>query len=213
MASGIGERREVLADMAFNPLEHMREVVGNGVDRLSRLSSERLGFNPSEVQDVYSTPYEHRQTHLPKTHASFDGEPGESIARPNPDTETGRKALETLKKYNQEGIKYKDCYPVFDSVAEDSVEIDMTDDIVSNYSKADAALADKWKTEQRDNRDDWTARKVAEYRTANKLSWHESQDLKTCQLIPRSIHECFLHDGGRCEYMFRHQIPLFKGAL
>ena len=155
------------------------------------------------------TSYEDRINQTPREgeRGSWSGERGESKYTPNSETEKGAKAAERLAQYGKDGIEYKNGIPDFSDCAEESVEIDMTENrlsnpsegIVGNFEKADTECSKKWNAEQKDGRTDWTARQVEIYRHENRMSWHECPDQKTCQLVSQDIHGYFGHSGGVSE--------------
>jgi hypothetical protein len=56
-----------------------------------------------------------------------------------------------------------------------------------NFDQADKKLA-----EQRG----CTAEEVRQWRIDNNYTWHEMQDCKTMQKVPREVHGNIPHDGG-----------------
>lgn len=108
-----------------------------------------------------------------------------------------------LEKHGLKGIEYKNGIPDFSKVADTTVQIDnMSTERLGpgkNYNQADVAAAKKWSEEKRDNRTDWTARKVEAWRTNNNMSWHERSDMKTMDLVSSNIHSTCSHSGGVSE--------------
>lgn len=126
---------------------------------------------------------------------TWDGEVGNSLFRPE-----DKLAQNELGKVNAKGIEYRRGEADFKPVSEATVRIEgMTESRVSNFGKADMKCADYFNKIMKDNRTDWTARSVREYRKANKLSWHERFDMCTMDLVPRSVHEACKHYGGVSE--------------
>ena len=76
------------------------------------------------------------------------------------------------------------------------------DGIVGNFEKADQALAEHW-TKIKYKGKSWTAREIAQYRTDNKLTWHEMNNMESIQLVPTDVNSTFGHLGGvrECEIM------------
>ncbi len=157
----------------------------------------------------FQTSYKERINQTPREgeRGNWSGERGESKYTPNVEDENGAKAVERLTQYGLDGVEYKNGIPDFSKCAEESVEIDMTenrysnsaDGVIGNFEKADTECAKKWNAEQKDDRTDWTSRQVETYRQRNRMSWHECPDQKTCQLVSRDIHEFFGHSGGISE--------------
>ena len=117
-----------------------------------------------------------------------------------PDSEA---AQETMKKYGQESIRYKDDFPEFDPYTKQQTEwgeVDcevtvgyMSGDRSANFTQADEALAAKITAE---TGIEVSAADVKRYRTDGQKTWHEVEDRQTMQLVPREIHESARHRGG-----------------
>jgi hypothetical protein len=146
---------------------------------------------PSTLEErIQQTPREGDRGH-------WEGERGESKYVPTDHPEI----IDILKKDDLDGIDYKDGIPDFSEVSESTVEIDnMTDDRQKNFEQCDEKCAEQWNKEERDGRTDWNARDVANWRRENVYSWHERNDLKTCDLVPTKINAYFGHLGGVGEY-------------
>lgn len=105
-----------------------------------------------------------------------------------------------LTQYGLDGIVYKDAIPDFSECAEETVEIeDMSDIRSKNFQQCDEKCAEQWNLEGRDGKFDWTPRDVAEWRKENGYTWHERNDMKTCDLVPTEINDFFGHLGGVSE--------------
>lgn len=165
--------------------------------------------NVETLEEGYKSSYKERyaQTPVSGVRGNWSGERAESRFIPSSETVNGAKAAAKLSEYSIDGIDYQDAIPNFDECAEESVQIDMTENrysnvsegIIGNFEKADTECARKWSVEGKDNRTYWTARDVADYRATHNMTWHECADRKTCQLLSRDIHEYFGHSGGVCE--------------
>ena len=120
------------------------------------------------------------------------------------------KAKEALAKSGQDGINFKNGVADFSKVSEQTVEIDgmNIDRLGNNFPKADAKCAEAWNKEMRDGRSNWTAEQVKQYRTDNKLSWHERSDMKHCDLVSRDIHGEIRHSGGVYECKIRDGVDV-----
>lgn len=81
----------------------------------------------------------------------------------------------------------------------------------SNFKQADKACAEKWNTEKKDGRTDWTAKDVKKWRQENMCSWHERINMKTMDLVPRKIHEVCKHYGGVAECKHFEALANFGG--
>jgi len=161
-----------------------------------------------EKKEYYTT-YDERLEHTPQEDCSYgkwEGSRGESKFIPEKES-----AKEALEKYGQDGIVYQDAIPDFSECSEANVEIDMTEHrqstidqntkerIVGNFEKADAECAKQWNEIGKDGKNDWTARDISEWRGKNQYTWHECNDMRTCNLVPRAIHEECKHSGGVAE--------------
>jgi len=156
------------------------------------------------IEEGYQTSYKERMDHTPAAgeRGTWEGKRGESKYIPTSETESGAKATEKLAEYGMDGVEYKDAIPDLSKCSEESVEIEMTErryGPTGNFTKADMSCADKWNSEKKDGRDNWTAQDVADYRAANRMTWHECPDKKTCQMVSLDIHEYFGHTGGVME--------------
>lgn len=139
-----------------------------------------------EISNKYFSTYEERLNRTPINSGYYDGIRGESKFH----TENNE-ANHYLKKAKLDGIEYKDCIPDFSEISKGNVEIpDMSESRVKNFRQADELLAAK---------KGCTPRDVAEWREKNGYTWHECNDMKTCQKIPRVINSSFGHLGGVSE--------------
>lgn len=139
----------------------------------------------------------YRDTYLPRKER-FDGEVGNSLARPDASMKSGPEAKKWLDDHGLHGIEYRNGYPDFSAIAFESVKIPrMTADRESNFKQAYKAVAEKWNADSRDGRTDWTAKDVKQWKKDNGLSIHEKEDLTTCEFIPECVHKHFGHIGGR----------------
>lgn len=126
-----------------------------------------------------------------KTFFGTDGRRGSS--RCYPIDETYRQ--EMLQKYGQDYVAYNSqCEPDFKPFTKASVKIsDMNTDRQHNFSAADKkVLNTKWAKEMGFK----TPADVKRYRMKNGLTWHETSDGVTMQLVPSEINARFKHSGG-----------------
>ena len=153
-----------------------------------------------EIDTTYFSEYVDRLKQVPtetSDRGKWDGERGESKFIPD---ETNTNIIDELKKNGLDGIDYKDAIPDFSKLSESTVEIsDMTENRAKNFAQCDEQCAKAWNEEGRDGREDWTARDVANWRKENEYSWHERNDMKTCDLVPSKINDFFGHLGGVSE--------------
>ena len=168
---------------------------------ISEIKNSESGFYTDYLDRFRATPRED------SPNGSWKGERGESKFVPNPETEQGQKAAEVLKANNLDGIEYRNGEPDFSGCAESTVSIDnMTSDRVSNFAQADVKCAELWSSENKDEKGDWSARDVSNYRHENRFSWHERCDTKTMDLVSMDVHTFFKHSGGVAECKARDNI-------
>lgn len=150
----------------------------------------------SETCEYFST-YEERLAQTPKTgeRGAWTGMRGESKYILD-DPEMDR----LLAKYDLDGIEYEDGIPDFSDCADTTVEIpNMTENRRGNFEQCDQKCAEQWNQDNRAGRSDWNARDIADWRRENGYCWHERNDQKTCDLLPREINDQFGHLGGVSE--------------
>ena len=79
----------------------------------------------------------------------------------------------------------------------------MTNNRVKNFRQADEVLAEYW-TKIKYLGKSWTVNEsineIQVFRTENKLTWHELNNLEDMQLVPTEINAAFGHLGGVGEY-------------
>lgn len=149
-----------------------------------------------ESRQEYYTTIEERMERLPKD-GEWTGELGNSKFITH-----NEEVNKVLEKYELDGIEYNEGIPDFSKCAVVSLEIDnMTSNLATNYRQFCKKCAEKWSEEGKIS----VSRDVAEYKTENKLDFHECSDMKTCQLVPSEIHEHFTHTGGRMECKKREE--------
>ncbi len=158
--------------------------------------TESVDILEKEIQ-FYSS-YEERIKQTPREdgdRGEWSGERGESEFTPNDEG-----VCNILERYDKSSISYEDAIPDFSEVAESTVEIDnMTENRVDNFRQCDEKCAEQWNMESRNDRTDWGARDVKEWRQENGYSWHERNDMKTCDLVPTEVNDYFGHLGGVSE--------------
>ena len=203
----------------FHGSREMAELRQQGAEKFQNIQPE-TGITSREVKNyigkmfesvgkIFETKEEHyvsekvRYDRTPTTEnpdGKWQGERGDSKYFPSENTEKGITAKEKLAEYGMDGVEYKNAEPDFSKCTEATVQIDnMTEKCQDNFPQADKKCAEQWNLEQREGRTDWTARQVKEWRMEHECSWHERCDMKTMDLVPRAIHECCKHSGGRAE--------------
>ena len=147
--------------------------------------------------NYYST-YSERISQTPAEdggRGKWTGQRGESGFAPNDSDIKG-----ILRQHGIDEITYKDGIPDFSKLSEATVGIkNMSENRAENFSQCDEKCAEHWNKENRNGRNDWTAREVKQWRKENGYSWHERNDMKTCDLIPTKINDYFGHLGGVAE--------------
>lgn len=151
-----------------------------------------------DVENKYNSTYEERLRQTPREDSDrgeWSGERGESEFTPNEE-----EVKDILHQYDKENITYEDAIPDFSEVAESTVEIEnMTENRADNFRQCDEKCAEQWNEEGYNSRNDWTGRDVKEWRQENGYSWHERNDMKTCDLVPTKVNDYFGHLGGVSE--------------
>ena len=173
-------------------------------DEAENYWGEQLEAAEIENPDIETVPfstYEERLAHVPKENTDrgiWEGERGESGYRP-----ADRETIEAMKERGVSEIPYQNAMVDFSGVAEATVEIDnMTERRLGrdgNFEQCDTKLSEVWNKENHEGRDDWTPRDVSDWRHENNYSWHERNDMRTCDLVPTKIHESCTHLGGVSE--------------
>lgn len=179
-----------------------------GVEELKDRGKDQVEIKKT---DNYFSTYEERLQHTPKEisdKGEWQGKRGESKYIPN-----NSEVKEILKNYKVDGITYKDAIPDFSVVAESTVEIDkMTKMRPDNFKQCDAKCAEQWNKQACNGKTDWSARDISDWRKENGYTWHERNDMKTCDLVPTKVHECCGHLGGVSECKKRDAV-VFGGAV
>ena len=124
-----------------------------------------------------------------KIYPGIDGKPGLSRCYPQ-DAES----CAMLEKYGQTYVQYKRGEPNFTPFSETSIRItNMSSDRQKNFGLArEKLLETDWaKSHNLTNKS-----QVKEYCKNNNLTLHECPDGVTIMLVPRDIHQRFVHDGG-----------------
>ena len=135
----------------------------------------------------YNSTYEERLSQTPVNNGFWKGERGESRF-----CSENQEANSYLNKSKVDGINYQNAIPDFSIVSKGDVKIsEMSENRVKNFKQADIQLA---------NQKGCTPREVSDWRERNSYTWHECNDLETCQKIPSCVNSAFGHFGGVGEY-------------
>ena len=180
---------------AFNP-DKLIEPNPHNTSKSETSQPELPHAGDVERPKLY-TSREERIDQTPKNHGEWTGDRGDSKFL-HEDAEV-RKAL---AEYGVDGIEYKDGVVDFSPISAQDVDIDMTSQRYGrggNFEKADSKAAEEWNAQGRDGKTDWTSRDIKNWREENGYTWHECSDQRTCQLVPRNIHDNCRHTGGVLE--------------
>lgn len=192
-ARGAEKFKSIQPETRITPNE-VKHYIGKLFESVGKL------FEAKEVHYVPEKVRYDRTPTLENKDGKWEGERGDSKFVPSEETGRGKDAKEKLAEYGMDGIEYKNAEPDFFRCAEATVQIDhMTEHCYDNFPKADVKCAEEWNSEKRDGRTNWTREDVKKWREDHNYVWHERCDMKTMNLIPRPIHECCIHSGGRAE--------------
>lgn len=70
---------------------------------------------------------------------------------------------------------------------------------MDNYYPMDCGMAKQWNQAGKEGRQDWTPSDVWNWRRKNGYTWHQRNDMKSCDLIPTAVKANFPSLGGRGE--------------
>lgn len=165
------------------------------LENLTLEKPDRNTQNPLSYKDMLiHTPKEGERGH-------WEGKPGESKYIPS--LEKGEAVQQKLAEKGLDGIVYRNGEPDFSRCAVATVTIDhmtenrgSTNGIPGNFRQADTECAKQWNADKRDERTNWTAAEVRDWRRENGCTWHERCDTETMNLVPQEIHSYFTHCGG-----------------
>ncbi|QDT59681.1 hypothetical protein SV7mr_21900 [Stieleria bergensis] len=117
----------------------------------------------------------------------WTGQRGRSKFIPS-DTIANAHIRSLLSLYNVDGVTYRMGKVNLSPFAHGKVTVTgMTANRTAIHARADELLARQWNVKTKD---------VVRYRRANKLSWHEWNNMRTMELVPTEINDFFKHLGG-----------------
>lgn len=158
----------------------------------SEISSSKEGENRDS--------YRERLKQTPISDGHWTGERGESKFILDKNSDKGKGVKKFLDEAGVDGVEYKNAEPIFSPFSIGTVQIEgMSAYRTCNFGLASEKLAQKWNEEKRDNKDNWTAGDIKDYKDENNLTWHERCDTKTMDLVPTEINLNFSHSGGVAE--------------
>lgn len=174
------------------------------IQELDNYWNKKFELNKNEINETglpekFYSKKEDREMYLPQE-GKWEGEVGDSKFILD-----NKEVNQELKKYHLDGIEYKNCVPDFSKCSEVTTKIDkITPDLVTNFKEFSKKLVAEGKFA--------SEREVLEFKQKNNLQFHECSDMKTCQLVPISIHEAFKHTGGRFEAREYEKVHGKKGV-
>ena len=155
--------------------------------------------------------------HTPKA-GKWNGVPGDSVFHPDPKAVPANPlANPQSKTYTQilrennmpNGVPYVKGHPDFSAAAKATVKIDrMVLDRQANFAKADSLLAQQVRNGKATAEIEKCLQKmgvdiknvskgdISRMRKQFGLTWHEHQNMKTMQLLPKELHGSLSHSGG-----------------
>lgn len=136
----------------------------------------------------------------PRNEGTWDGAEGNSKFIPddnvvpkdrNYSNTEGLTWSQIKERYEVDSVTFKDGYPDFSEVSKGNVEIDnfCTEryGVGGNFDQADQKLAAQRAC---------SVEEVRQWRNDNNYTWHDHQDCRTMQKVPREVHGNIPHDGG-----------------
>lgn len=187
--------KEIVKSIESALLKQAKKIVGMESINITDLDK-------SVVKDVgegnFFSSYKERLDQTPANNSErgyWQGERGESKFVP-----VNQGIQEILAKNNMDGVLYRDAIPDFSPCSEGTVIIEnMTSNRANNFKQCDQKCAELWNNDAKNDKIDWTPRDIANWRNENGYSWHERNDMKTCDLIPTETNDYFGHLGGVSE--------------
>lgn len=105
-----------------------------------------------------------------------------------------------LHIFGLDGIFYREGIPDFSVCAKVTVKIkNMSGIRRENFRQCDVRCAEEWGLKKYEGKDKWTSSDVKQWRKENGYTWHERNDMVTCDLVPTKINKFFGHLGGVSE--------------
>ncbi|WP_255298640.1 HNH endonuclease [Bacillus wiedmannii] len=199
-----------------DPYQHIKGSGGSGVSSegsvVKGTGNREAEVPPAFRQTDFASSYEARYNQTPSpvnSKVEFEGIRGESLSTLKPPPDPILKRI--LDEAGIKGIQYKNGVPDFSPVSKAQVEINYMVGGTAGYGSAARRLnftqADEKLAEQLNNSPELarkfgmesggiTWKQIEKYRRANKLTWHELNDVKIVQLVPTEINSKFGHLGG-----------------
>ncbi len=188
------------------PMENTHHISSESVENIDSAFVDDYPVKDSNlsIKEIENTELNIEQLevtkHLPRTGGSWDGEVGNSNWIPDDDVvpknrnnsnPEGKAWGEIKEKYDFEGVRYNNGYADFSEFSKGTVEIgNFTSERTAkggNFEQANQKLA-----EQRG----CSVEEVKKWMEENNYTWHECEDCKTMQKVPREVHNNIPHTGG-----------------
>ena len=126
---------------------------------------------------------------------TWTGDRGESWYIP-----TEKSIKNILHTFKLGGILYREGIPDFSLCAKITVSIENMSEIRrENFQQCDVTCAEEWSLKKYGGKSKWTPSDVQKWRKENGYTWHERNDMATCDLVPIKINRFFGHLGGVSE--------------
>ena len=182
--------------------KELKDAVKDEIKKASVEAGDNIDNNTEKNLDPLHkdcmTTSEERKELAGHSNGAWKGETGNSKFHPEK-----KEAREALDRYKQDGIDYRDGEPDFSKVSEVTVKIDNMTSIRigpgKNFDQANQKTAELFNAMAKDNKTDWIARDVENWRKENGYTWHERLDRKTMDLVQSDIHAECKHFGGVAE--------------
>lgn len=146
----------------------------------------------------YNSTLEERIKKTPKGNVNrgmWTGDRGESWYVP-----TDKSIINILHTFQLGGILYGEGIPDFSLCAKMTINIESMSEIRrENFRQCDEICAEEWDLKKYGGKSKWTPNDVKQWRKENNYTWHERNDMVTCDLVPTIINRFFGHLGGVSE--------------
>lgn len=151
-----------------------------------------------DFNEKYNSTLEERIKKTPKGNSirgMWTGDRGESCYIP-----TDKSILPILHMFKLESILYREGIPDFSVCAKITVSIESMSEIRrENFRKCDVRCAEEWNLKKYEGKSKWSPNDIKQWRKENGYTWHERNDMLTCDLVPTKINKFFGHLGGVSE--------------
>lgn len=161
------------------------------------LASERDNY-VYRFDGKYNSTLGERMNKTPKENSNrgmWTGNRGESWYIP-----MEKSIVAILRVFGLRGILYEKGIPDFSLCAKMTVSIENMSEIRrENFRQCDVICAEEWSLKKYGGKSKWTSSDVQKWRKENSYTWHERNDMVTCDLVPTIINRFFGHLGGVSE--------------